>query len=122
MQPMLEQIRADAAQRAGVALDKVKVLTVESVTWSDCSLGCPEPGMMYTQALVRRLPGPGRCGGHDAVLSRRHAEHFRALPAGACAGAVADGSDLIPLRCRAPASLPEPPAKENAPGISPRGA
>jgi hypothetical protein len=53
MQPMLEQIRADAAQRAGVALDHVKVRTVESVTWSDGSLGCPEPGMMYTQALVR---------------------------------------------------------------------
>ena len=53
MQPMLEQIRADAAQRAGVTLDQVKVLTVESVTWSDGSLGCPEPGMMYTQALVR---------------------------------------------------------------------
>jgi len=53
MQPMLEQIRADAARRAGVALDLVKVLTVESVTWSDGSLGCPEPGMMYTQALAR---------------------------------------------------------------------
>jgi hypothetical protein len=53
MQPMLERICADAAQRAGVALDQVKVLTVESVTWSDGSLGCPEPGMMYTQALVR---------------------------------------------------------------------
>jgi hypothetical protein len=52
MQPMLERICADAAQRAGVALDQVKVLTVESVTWSDGSLGCPEPGMMYTQALV----------------------------------------------------------------------
>jgi hypothetical protein len=52
MQPMLEQIRADAAQRAGVALDEVKVLAVEAVIWSDGSLGCPEPGMMYTQALV----------------------------------------------------------------------
>ena len=53
MQPILERIRADAAQRAGVAPDQVKVLAVESVTWSDGSLGCPEPGMMYTQALVR---------------------------------------------------------------------
>ena len=53
MQPMLDRIRADAAQRAGVILDQVKVLTVESVTWPDGSLGCPEPGMMYTQALVR---------------------------------------------------------------------
>jgi len=53
MQPMLERIRADAAERVGVAPDQVKVLSVESVTWSDGSLGCPEPGMMYTQALVR---------------------------------------------------------------------
>lgn len=53
MQPMLDQIRADAAQRAGVAPDRVKILTVEAVTWADGSLGCPEAGMMYTQALVR---------------------------------------------------------------------
>ena len=53
MQPMLDQIRADAAQRAGVAPDKVKILAVEAVTWADGSLGCPEPGMMYSQALVR---------------------------------------------------------------------
>jgi hypothetical protein len=53
MQTMLEQIRADAAQRVGVALDDVKILAVDSVTWADGSLGCPEPGMMYTQALVR---------------------------------------------------------------------
>jgi len=53
MQPMLDQIRADAAQRAGVTPDKVKILAVEAVTWADGSLGCPEPGMMYAQALVR---------------------------------------------------------------------
>ena len=53
MQPMVERIRADAAERVGVAPDQVKVLSVESVTWSDGSLGCPEPGLMYTQALVR---------------------------------------------------------------------
>lgn len=27
-------------------------VTVEAVTWSDGSLGCPSPGFMYTQALV----------------------------------------------------------------------
>jgi hypothetical protein len=53
MQAMLDQIRSDAAQRAGVAPDKVQILTVQSVTWADGSLGCPEPGMLYTQALVR---------------------------------------------------------------------
>ena len=52
MQPMLDQIRADAAKRAGVTPDKVKILAADAVTWADGSLGCPEPGMMYTQALV----------------------------------------------------------------------
>ena len=28
------------------------MLSAEAVTWSDGSLGCPQPGMMYTQALV----------------------------------------------------------------------
>lgn len=28
------------------------VVTAEAVTWRDGSLGCPEPGMAYTQALV----------------------------------------------------------------------
>ena len=52
MSPMLEEIRADAARRASVPLDQVKVLSAEAVVWSDGALGCPEPGMMYTQALV----------------------------------------------------------------------
>ena len=43
---------ADAAQRTGLAPDVLKVLSAEAVTWSDGSLGCPQPGMMYTQALV----------------------------------------------------------------------
>jgi hypothetical protein len=43
---------ADAAKRTGLAPDALKVLSAEGVTWSDGSLGCPQPGMMYTQALV----------------------------------------------------------------------
>ena len=35
-----------------VAHDKLKVSSVETVTWLDGSLGCPEPDLMYTQALV----------------------------------------------------------------------
>ena len=49
---LLEDVVGDAAQRAGVDASKVRVVAAESVTWSDGSLGCPEPGMMYTQALV----------------------------------------------------------------------
>ena len=49
---VLEAIVADAADRAGVEPQDVEITIAEAVTWSDGSLGCPEPGMMYTQALV----------------------------------------------------------------------
>lgn len=49
---MLERVIADAASGAGVDPSDVTVIAAEAVTWSDGSLGCPEPGMMYTQALV----------------------------------------------------------------------
>ncbi len=50
---MLEAIRADAARRAGVPLAAVQAAAPQSVTWPDGSLGCPEPGRLYTQALVQ---------------------------------------------------------------------
>lgn len=49
---LLGRIVEDAADRAQVDPGAVEVTTAEAVTWSDGSLGCPEPGMMYTQALV----------------------------------------------------------------------
>jgi hypothetical protein len=42
---------SDAVRRSGAARADVKVVTAEPVTWSDGSMGCPQPGMMYTQAL-----------------------------------------------------------------------
>jgi hypothetical protein len=36
----------------GVDPDTIEVVLAEPVVWSDGSIGCPEPGMMYTQALV----------------------------------------------------------------------
>lgn len=43
---------ADLAERQSVEPDAVTVAGHRAVTWSDGSLGCPQPGMMYTQALV----------------------------------------------------------------------
>ena len=34
------------------SLDGIEVTRAEAVTWPDGSLGCPEPGEFYTQALV----------------------------------------------------------------------
>ena len=49
---MLADIVADAAQRTGVAEADIEVDEATAVTWNDGSLGCPEPGQFYTQALV----------------------------------------------------------------------
>ena len=43
---------ADAARRFRVAASAVVLAHAEKVTWSDGSLGCRQPGQMYTQALV----------------------------------------------------------------------
>src|SRR4030095_8763773 len=51
-QAILGLILTEAAALAKVARDKVAMVRAEPVVWSDGSLGCPEPGMEYTQALV----------------------------------------------------------------------
>jgi hypothetical protein len=49
---ILGAIMADAARQTGIGEERIDVIRAESVTWNDGSLGCPEPGMVYTQALV----------------------------------------------------------------------
>jgi len=43
---------ADAARRFALSENEVVLVDAERVTWSDGSMGCPEPGTMYTQMLV----------------------------------------------------------------------
>lgn len=43
---------ADLAVRLGVPESAVTVVSVAAVTWPDTSLGCPQPGMRYTQVPV----------------------------------------------------------------------
>lgn len=43
---------ADLAARLGVDESAVRVVSIQEVTWSDGSFGCPQPGMSYTQAIV----------------------------------------------------------------------
>ena len=47
----VDAVQAVAA-RFGIAADAVEIVVDEEVTWSDGSLGCPQPGTAYTQALV----------------------------------------------------------------------
>ena len=49
---LLDAILEDAEARMGITAGGISIVQAEAVVWSDGSLGCPKPGMMYTQALV----------------------------------------------------------------------
>lgn len=49
---LLEAILQDAEARTGVEAAEMDLLRAEEVIWNDGSLGCPQPGMEYTQMLV----------------------------------------------------------------------
>ena len=68
--PIVAPAKADLATRLGVEPDELEVISAEQVTWPDGSLGCPEPGMSYTQALV---DGSKVALGHDDRVYMYHA-------------------------------------------------
>jgi hypothetical protein len=43
---------ADLTSHLGLAASAVTVLSAKAMTWPDGSLGCPKPGIMYTQVQV----------------------------------------------------------------------
>ena len=49
---LLGQMRADLAARVGKAVDAARVVRAEQVVWPDGSIGCAQPGGVYTQATV----------------------------------------------------------------------
>lgn len=51
-QGFFDAIVNDMISRSGGDRSAVRVLKSEAVEWGDGSLGCPQPGMMYTQAIV----------------------------------------------------------------------
>jgi hypothetical protein len=50
--PIVSQAIEDLAKKLGVAPSAIEVVRAEEVDWPDGSLGCPQPDMRYTQALV----------------------------------------------------------------------
>jgi hypothetical protein len=51
-QELLDVVIEDLIERLGVDRVAITVEQAEYVIWRDGSLGCPQPDMMYTQALV----------------------------------------------------------------------
>ena len=62
----------------GVQLDEIRVVTAEAVTWSDGSLGCPEDGQAYTQALVPGYRVVLDVAGAEVAYHASEAGDFRA--------------------------------------------
>lgn len=42
----------DLAGRLKIPAGEIEMVDIAKVVWPDGSLGCPQPGMFYTQALV----------------------------------------------------------------------
>jgi hypothetical protein len=49
---LLELIKSDLVSRTGASSGEIIVLRDQAMVFNDGSLGCPQPGMFYTQATV----------------------------------------------------------------------
>jgi hypothetical protein len=52
LRTLAEAARADLATNLGVPEADIAVTSAALVVWNDGAIGCPQPGMAYTQALV----------------------------------------------------------------------
>lgn len=66
----------DLASRTGVAADAIIVREARSVNWGSGAVGCPEPGMNYTQAMV---PGLLLLLEADGTIYHYHGQQGRSL-------------------------------------------
>jgi hypothetical protein len=51
-QELLDAVFDDLLERLDASREAIEIEQSGAVVWRDGSLGCPQPGMMYTQALV----------------------------------------------------------------------
>jgi len=51
-QDLMDAVFDDLLERVSVGREAISIEQAGAVVWRDGSLGCPQPGMMYTQALV----------------------------------------------------------------------
>jgi hypothetical protein len=90
---LLGPLLDDAAQRTGLEAGALVISRALRVTWSDGSLGCPQPGMHYTQALVP--------GWHVHITAGDEVLDYRLTDRGSfllCPGGVAGRGQVIDER------------------------
>jgi hypothetical protein len=49
---LLDKVTADLQQRFSISRESIRVSRFDAILWNDGSMGCPQPGQFYTQALV----------------------------------------------------------------------
>ena len=80
----LEDALRDDALRFWPGLQRPQLqVSAEALTWPDGSLGCPQPGRAYTQALVAGWRLVVRGPGHQAVYHASQRGAWLLCPAGA---------------------------------------
>ena len=52
LNPLIDAAVADLAQRLSIAPTDITVTSAKLVQWPDGSMGCPQPGQSYTQAVT----------------------------------------------------------------------
>jgi len=82
LQSVVETVLADASKQTGLDRESLEVLSAVSVTWPDGSLGCPKPGVMYTQALVPGYRVQIRAGERVLDYHASQRGYFVLCPAG----------------------------------------
>jgi hypothetical protein len=69
--PLVRQAKEDLAARLDVPISQIKLVLIQDVTWRDGSLGCPQPGIFYTQALVNGILMQLE---HDGIMYQYHSD------------------------------------------------
>ncbi len=52
LETVIEAAKTDLAQTLSISSEKIVLVEAKEVTWSDASLGCPQPDMLYAQVLT----------------------------------------------------------------------
>ena len=52
LEDLIKKAKEDLAQRLSIPVSDIGLGEAKEVIWSDGSLGCPQPGMVYIQVLT----------------------------------------------------------------------
>ena len=96
-QDLLDAVIDDLAQRLGVDREAITVEQAGAVIWRDGSLGCPQPGMSYTQALVAGYQIVLRVGEAPYDYHASAGGYFLLCPPGMAEEGLPPGDGDVPL-------------------------